>query len=143
MHGSIPVVVGQRIRQARTARNLSLSDVASRAKISVATLSRVERDKQGIDLGLFLTLCRILQSSPQELLGSAEPGDKLDPLVVRIAALNHAERLRLWRDLTARRLQSRRQRAQRHTQDQVEELLAQLEFLRAEMEAVHSRIRRR
>jgi len=62
------IVVGNRLRQARTARQLSLNDVAGRAKISVATLSRIERDKQGIDLGLFLTLSRILKAPPHDLV---------------------------------------------------------------------------
>ena len=62
------IVIGNRLRQARTARQLSLNDVAGRAKISVATLSRIERDKQGIDLGLFLTLSRILKAPPHDLL---------------------------------------------------------------------------
>lgn len=144
MQAKIAIVVGNRIRQARTARNLSLSDVASHAKISVATLSRVERDKQGLDLGLFLTLCRVLQTSPKELIGD-DPGDKIDPLAARIGSLEHEERLQLWRDLAANRRNGRRQ-ATRQVQklsDEVEELLAQLEYVRAEIESVHSRMRRR
>src|SRR6266550_1806691 len=95
-------VVGNRLRQARTARQLSLNDVAGRAKISVATLSRIERDKQGIDLGLFLTLSRILKAPPHDLLTADGDGrDSVDPLVHRIASLDAAERARLWRELTA------------------------------------------
>src|SRR2546425_8446417 len=95
-------VVGNRLRQARTARQLSLNDVAGRAKISVATLSRIERDKQGIDLGLFLTLSRILKAPPHDLLTADGDGrDSVDPLVQRIASLDVAERARLWRELAA------------------------------------------
>src|SRR5438105_7718441 len=93
-------VVGNRLRQARVARQLSLNDVAERAKISVATLSRIERDKQGIDVGLFLTLSKILRSTAHELLADASATDKVDPLAVRIAGLDPTERARLWRELT-------------------------------------------
>lgn len=141
----MPIMVGTRIRQARTARHLSLSEVASRAKISVATLSRVERHKQGLELGLFLTLCRVLKTSPQDLLGGEE-GDNVDPLAVRISALDHSERVHLWQDLAASRRNDRRQvmrNQMRRLAEEVEELLAQLEFVRAEIESVHKRVARR
>jgi len=139
-------MIGERIRQTRQARRLSLNDVSERAKISVATLSRIERDKQGLELGLFLLLCRVLQTSPQELLGEDDRNSNVDPLAVRIGSLNHAERLQLWQELAANRRGDRRRatHAQMHRlSDEVEELLAQMEFVRAEMEAVHSHIRRR
>src|SRR5436190_13912054 len=97
-------MIGERIRQTRQARRLSLNDVAGRAKISVATLSRIERDKQGLELGLFLTLCKVLKTSPRELLVEGDAADgKVDPLAVRIASLNHPERLQLWHELAANR----------------------------------------
>lgn len=138
-------MIGDQIRQTRQARRLSLSDVAERARISVATLSRVERDKQGLELGLFLTLCKILKTSPGDLLG-ADGSDNVDPLTVRIAALNHNERLELWRDLAAARRGEKRKAIRNRLHrlgDEVEELLAQLEFVRAEIESVHSSVRRR
>src|SRR6266542_5636871 len=139
------MMVGTRIRQARAARNLSLSDVAVRARVSVATLSRIERDKQGLDLGLFLILCRILQASPHDVLEGDET-ENVDPLAVRIAALDHHGRVQLWRDLASERRNDRGQviRSQsRRLGDEVEELLAQLEFVRAEMEAVQSAVGKR
>src|SRR6266568_7709565 len=103
MHAKINEMVGTRIREARTSRNLSLNEVASRAHVSVATLSRIERDKQGLDLGLFLILCRVLKALPHDLLGD-ETDDKVDPLALQIARLAHTDRVQLWRDLaTARR----------------------------------------
>ena len=138
-------VIGEQIRQTRQARRLSLSDVAGRAKISVATLSRIERDKQGLELGLFLTLCKILRTSPRELLGT-EGTDNVDPLAVRIAALNHTERVELWRELAAARRGDKRNAIRNRLHrlgDEVEELLAQLEFVRAEMESVNSSVRKR
>jgi transcriptional regulator with XRE-family HTH domain len=143
---SMENVVGNRLRQARMARQLSLSDVAGRAKISVATLSRIERDKQGIDLGLFLTLTRILKSSTHELLADGTGIDTVDPLAVRIASLHPTERVRLWRELTdahrSRRV-SKRGAQIRNLGEQVEELLAQIEFLHAEIESVQRRLRLR
>ncbi len=138
-------VVGNRIRQVRTTRNLSLNEVATRARISVATLSRIERDKQGLELGLFLTLCRILHSAPEDLL-DGEAGENVDPLAVRIGALQHAERVQLWRELADSRRGNRRHTMRNQMwklSEEVEELLAQLEFVRAEMEAVHSGVLRR
>ena len=138
-------MIGEQIRQTRQARRLSLNDVAERAKISVATLSRIERDKQGLELGLFLILCKILKTSPRELLGSEET-DNVDPLAVRIAALKHDERVELWRELATERRAEKRSAMRnriRRLGEEVEELLAQLEFVRAEMESVHSNFRKR
>jgi transcriptional regulator with XRE-family HTH domain len=138
-------MIGERIRQARLARRLSLSDVAKRIDVSVSTLSRVERDKQGLDLGMFLSLCRVLHTSPHELLGE-EAGDHVDPLAIRIAALGHGERMQLWHDLAASRREERRvtvHKRIRKLSDEVEELIAQLEFVHTEMESVRARVRRR
>jgi transcriptional regulator with XRE-family HTH domain len=138
-------VVGNRLRQARMARQLSLNDVAGRAKISVATLSRIERDKQGIDLGLFLNLTRILKAPPQELLGEENGSAEIDPLAVRIASLDPSERARLWREITnahRSRRPSRKIAQLRHVAQQVEELLAQLECMQVEIETVYKRLRR-
>ena len=82
-------MIGENIRQARLAQDWSLADVAKKAKISVATLSRIETDKQTLELGLFLTLARILDRTPQDLLGSdgAPEGNRVDPLVKKVEAL--------------------------------------------------------
>lgn len=139
-------MIGERIRQTRQARRLSLNDVAGRARISVATLSRIERDKQGLELGLFLTLCKVLKTSPRDLLVEGESDSNVDPLAVRIAGLNHPERLQLWHDLAANRRDDRRSHMRarmRRLADEVEELMAQLEFVRVEMESFHSRMRKR
>ena len=136
-------MIGERIRQTRQARRLSLNDVAGRAKISVATLSRIERDKQGLELGLFLLLCKVLKTSPRDLIVEGESDSNVDPLAVRMAGLNHPERVQLWHDLAANRRGDRRHvRAQmRRLAVEVEVLMAQLEFVRAEMESFHSRVR--
>ena len=137
------VMVGERIRQARVARQLSLADVAGEAHVSAATLSRVERDKQAIDVGLFLTLARVLNTTPAELLVD-EPAGEDSTLATRIAAMQARERTQLWRQLSEERRESRlRKHADvRGVAAEVEELLAQMDFLRAEIEAVRTRLGR-
>jgi transcriptional regulator with XRE-family HTH domain len=142
-------MIGERIREVRQAQSRSLADVAGKAKISVATLSRIENDKQSVEMGMFLLLAKVLGISPTELLadeGQDENESRLDPLVRRIASLGAKERLELWRDLAAER-RSQRSRARgsesRQIGQQVEELLAQVDFLREELEGVRKRIKRR
>jgi transcriptional regulator with XRE-family HTH domain len=140
-------MIGEKIREIRLSQDRSLADVAAKAKVSVATLSRVENDKQAIDLELFLTLARILNTSPTELLGEHGRSDeKGDPLARRIAALGGRERLDLWRDLaTERRAQRGKRRGSEAHQvaEQVEELVAQLDFLRDELDTLRKRIKKR
>ncbi|HYK02614.1 MAG TPA: helix-turn-helix transcriptional regulator [Thermoanaerobaculia bacterium] len=151
-------MVGERIREARLAQNRSLADVAGKAQISVATLSRIENAKQSVEVGLFLLLARVLSIPAHELLGTQEAEEhgngngngnghsKLDPLVRRIASLGPADRLELWKELAAeRRTQRGRARGSESRQmaQHVEELLAQVDFLREELEGVRKKIKRR
>lgn len=143
------IMIGERLREARTAQGMSLSDVAGRAEISVATLSRIERDKQTIDLGLFLTLMRILELNAGELLRDGEkelPGNGIDPLVTRITSLATSQRAELWRALSTRVAPAHtanQRRARRDVALQVEELLAQVEYLHNEIEAVRKRLKKK
>lgn len=140
-------MIGERIRGLRQSQGRSLADVAEKAKISVATLSRIENDKQSVDLGLFLSLAAILRVAPHEILGDNGDDDgKVDPLARRIAGLAARERAELWRELAAeRRTQRSRTRGAdvRNVAQQVEELLAQVDFLREELETVRKRMKRR
>ena len=139
-------MIGENIRQARLAQQLSLADVAKRAKISIATLSRIENEKQTLELGLFLTLARILERSPHELLGDLEEGSgtSIDPLVKKVVAFEASERAKFWRELaTARRLQRAKSRLRIHQlAHYFEDLLAQVELLREELDNVRKRLRR-
>jgi transcriptional regulator with XRE-family HTH domain len=137
-------MIGEKIRHARQAQQLSLAQVAAKAKISAATLSRIETEKQNVELSLFITIARVLHVSPNELLGEAGESDSEagDPLVRQIASLDSSERTRFWRDLTSARRQSR-PRNTRNVNLQIEELLAQVDFLREEIVAVRSRLKRR
>ena len=135
-------MVGEKLRQARVARQLSLADVASEAHVSAATLSRVERDKQAIDVELFLTLARVLSATPADLL-SEDDGSKSDgALAARIAAMQSRERTKLWRQLNEERreLRDRRRSDNQAMAQEFEELLAQMDFLRDEIESVRARL---
>jgi transcriptional regulator with XRE-family HTH domain len=137
-------MVGNRLRTARQSRNLSLTELATRAEISAATLSRIERDKQNLDLGLFLTLTRILDLAPHQVLGDTEEEAGLEPIVRTISGMQTHERAKLWRSLAAERRSHRSRRADGHVvASEVEELLAQVDFIRGEIELVHKRLRRR
>ena len=135
-------MVGEKIREVRQSQGRSLAEVAGKAKISVATLSRIETDKQSIDVDLLVVLARILGVDARDILGS-ENADA-DPLAQRIASLDAQKRAALWRDLaTERRTQrSRNRNLTRNVGQQVDELLAQIDFLREELEAVRLRIKR-
>ncbi len=137
-------MVGDRIRETRLSQQRSLVDVAGKANISAATLSRIENNKQGINLGLFVTLASVLKTAPRELLdGETDDGVEHDPLVRRITGLQTSERTQLWHEL-ADSVRARRTRRgdMRNLSQQVEELLAQTEFLREELVAVQNRLGR-
>jgi len=139
---TMAVMVGEKLRQARVARQLSLADVAGEANVSAATLSRVERDKQAIDVGLFLTLARVLNATPGDLLTDSDGGEGDTALAVRIAAMQTCERTKLWRQLNEERRELRtRKRADMNSMAiDVEEMLAQMDFLREEIESVRARL---
>jgi transcriptional regulator with XRE-family HTH domain len=139
-------MVGEKIREARLAQDRSLADVAGKAKISVATLSRIENDKQSLDVGLFLSLARVLEVPTQQLLRDDTNEPDADPLARRIASLGNRERLELWRDLAAERRTKRttkRGAEMRQVGAQVDELLAQVDFLREELDSIRKRMKRR
>jgi transcriptional regulator with XRE-family HTH domain len=141
-------MIGERIRELRQAQGRSLADVAGKAKISVATLSRIENDKQSVDVGLFLVLAKILQVAANELLpaeGNGEDNGNVDPLARRIAMLETTKRTELWREVAAeRRAQRTRVRgARQDSGQQIEEMLAQMDFLREELETVRKRMKKR
>ena len=136
-------MIGIRLREARLARQLSLNSVAQKADISVATLSRIERDQQRIDVNLLLTLMKILKLNAQEVLDEKPADDNgVDPMVAKISGLPSQERTKLWRGLTATRKNGGSlATASRTLAMQVEEFLAQIDFLRGEIEAVKKKLR--
>jgi transcriptional regulator with XRE-family HTH domain len=134
-------MVGNRIRDNRNGQRRSLADVAGKAGVSVATLSRIENNKQALDLELFLRLARILKIAPSELLGDEAEGDS-EPLAEKLARLSRTERTKLWRDMAGAKRQSPERNTKNQVQAQVDELLAQIEFVRSELETVRKGVRR-
>lgn len=127
--------VGTNIRLARQQRGWSLSDVADRTGMSVATLSRIETSKQSIDVALLVTLARVLGVSAARLLGD-DDGQDMDVLAERVAALSGSDRARLL------------QTASRHRRDGdmaavVSDLLSTLDVMREELEHVARSSRKR
>jgi transcriptional regulator with XRE-family HTH domain len=128
-------MIGARIRELRTTRRMSLSEVATQASISTATLSRIETGKQNLDVGLMTTIARVLHLSPHDLLDADENID--GALADKIATLKPNARARFWRDLSGSR--ERNGVSSRHAEDltiEVEELLAQIDFLRGEVDRI-------
>ncbi len=76
--------VGPRLRAARQARGWTLDDLASRAGMSVSTLSRLESGKRGASLELLIPLTRMLGIRIDDLV--AAPAD---PRVRRPATTRH------------------------------------------------------
>jgi len=64
--------IGQMLRQIRRDHRLSLRHVAEQAGVSVATLSRVETNKQSVDVALLLALAEVLHISAGDLLGDGK-----------------------------------------------------------------------
>ena len=136
-------MIGDRLRDIRHSQQLSLTQVASKAKISAATLSRIETNKQPLDLTLFLSLAKILKTPAREILSDAEAGEGQDELVRKIAQLGGEDRAELWRELAANRRSRRTSRSSREAAFQIDELLAQVEFLRSEIEGMRLQLKRR
>lgn len=114
---------------------MSLSEVAEKASISTATLSRIETGKQNIDVSLMTLIARVLHLSPHDLLDAEEENDGY--LADRIATLKPADRARFWHDLSGSR--SRNGAAARHYEDigrEIDEILAQIDFLRGEVDRI-------
>src|SRR5471032_2360267 len=82
-------MLGEKLRASRKARGLSLQEVSVEAGISAATLSRIETNKQTVELGLFISIARILGSDPRDMLVVGDEGTAgtLDAVVQRFASL--------------------------------------------------------
>ena len=69
-------VIGQRIKQARSAKNYTQEDLAEKIDISVAFLSRVERGNSHINLKRLNQLCGLLDVSEGYVLNGASSSSK-------------------------------------------------------------------
>lgn len=64
-------IVGEQIKLARLRRNLSISQIAERAMVSVLTVSRVEKGLPTVAIGIFLRVLYALQLD-DDILGLAK-----------------------------------------------------------------------
>lgn len=132
--------IGVALRMARQARRLSLSDVAAKAGMSVATLSRIETGKQNVDVSLLVNLAHILHVSPAALLeGNGDGRQSTVVLAEELALLSPAERARV---LASALKQSRKDGSKEALHARVESLLTTLDLIREELLHVRKDIRR-
>lgn len=71
--------LGDRLRRARRARDLTMEQVAGRTGISQPTLSRLEAGKRDPSLAQLLTLAELYAVAVGELLGQGATGAVIDP----------------------------------------------------------------
>lgn len=132
--------IGAALRSARQARRMSLSDVATKAGMSVATLSRIETGKQNVDVSLLVSLAHILRVSPAALIeGDGDGRQPTTVLAEELALLSPAERARV---LATALKQSRREGPREALHARVESLLTTLDLIREELHQVRKDIRR-
>lgn len=124
--------VGESLRRIRVRLHLSLSVVADKAGISVATLSRVETNKQNLDVALLFTLARVLGASASEVLG--ESGDGTETVTKHLAKLRRSERARLL-------FAASRQHHRGELRETIDDVLTTVDVLREELMVVHRAVK--
>lgn len=132
--------IGDRLRQSRRDRRLSLQQIADNAGISAATLSRIETGKQSLDVALFLRLAEILDTPPSNFLEPPPEQNGIGEIRGTLLRLQPEQRAQLWTSLAVEASGSARPEP---LPQRLEEMLAQIELLRAEVEAVRSQLERR
>jgi transcriptional regulator with XRE-family HTH domain len=142
--GSVaPSSVGARIRKARHEEQFSLEVLARKLNVSAATLSRIETGKQPIELNFLQSLAEVLSRNMSSFIddGRAE-GTSRSSLVETMSMLGPEARIAVWRQLAERtRTRQAHGRSARNLALEVDELLAQIDFLRAEIELVRTRLK--
>ncbi len=79
--GEIDSLVRKRIRALRVAQGWSLDEMASRAKLSPSTLSRIENGQRRLALDQLDTLARALHTSLDQLVESATDNVVSSPII--------------------------------------------------------------
>jgi transcriptional regulator with XRE-family HTH domain len=106
--------------------------VASQAGISAATLSRIETDKQNVDVGTLVSLSGVLGIEPATLLANSNgDGHAPDALIGALATMPPAECAQL---IAESMKQSRRGRARRDA------LHARIDLLVAALDLIHEEL---
>lgn len=101
---AMDVAVGQRIRELRRSRKLSLETVAARTDLSIGFLSQIERGLSSPSLRVLATLADVLGIGIAGLFGAKEKADAAaDAIVTREKA---RAKLNLWRTGISKQLLS-------------------------------------
>ncbi len=101
---AMDVAVGQRIRELRRSRKLSLETVADRTDLSIGFLSQIERGLSSPSLRVLATLADVLGVGIAGLFGAKEKADTArDAIVTREKA---RAKLNLWRTGISKQLLS-------------------------------------
>lgn len=79
-------VLAERVKKLRHQRNLTQEQLAERTELSVVYISNVECAKRVPSLDTMLSLCRVLECTPDELLDGFYP-EKREPTPQQIKAL--------------------------------------------------------
>ncbi|HYH08653.1 MAG TPA: helix-turn-helix transcriptional regulator [Thermoanaerobaculia bacterium] len=132
--------IGERLRTARRNRQMSLESVAKKLGVSVATLSRIETNKQGIDLPFFVELAHVIGIEPSAFVGENGGGNGSDGLVRQLAALPPDQRMLIMAE-TARDSRPSVKRGDLHRR--LDGLLTTLDLIRDELLAVRSAVKDR
>jgi transcriptional regulator with XRE-family HTH domain len=101
---AMDVAVGQRLRELRRGRKLSLETVAARTELSIGFLSQIERGLSSPSLRVLATLADVLGTGIAGLFGANEKADTAtDAIVTREKA---RAKLNLWRTGISKQLLS-------------------------------------
>ncbi|MFI6423624.1 helix-turn-helix domain-containing protein [Promicromonospora sp. NPDC050880] len=79
--GELDSLVRKRIRALRVAQGWSLEDLATRARVSQSTLSRIENGRQRLALDQLVTLARALDTSLDQLVETATDDVVINPAI--------------------------------------------------------------
>lgn len=70
------IALGKALRSVRTARMLTITQVASAAKMSRAALANIEAGRRDVGMLSFLEICKVLNVSPAVVMVIADPETK-------------------------------------------------------------------
>lgn len=83
-------LIGQRIKAARKRKRYTQEYVSAKANIGVKFLSQIECGKAGLSVQTLISLCNILEVSPNYILLCVEPAEK-NTLTSRLAGLTQRQ----------------------------------------------------
>ncbi|MGW1143137.1 helix-turn-helix domain-containing protein, partial [Streptomyces zhihengii] len=79
--GELDSLVRKRIRALRVAQGWSLEELASRARLSQSTLSRIENGQRRLALDSLVTLARALDTTLDQLVETASDDVVVSPMI--------------------------------------------------------------